>query len=119
MAEIKPKSARDYGLSMTESAAARIRALAADEQEPVSLRVQVMGGGCSGFQYGFSLDRTRDPADMALERDGARVLIDEMSVALLQGSQIDWHEDVAGAMFVITNPNATASCGCGPSFSIG
>ncbi len=119
MSEIKPMTATDYGLSMTEGAAARILALAAQETEPVSLRVQVMGGGCSGFQYSFSLDQTRNPDDLTLERDGARLLIDEMSIALLQGSEIDWHEDVAGAMFVIANPNATASCGCGTSFSIG
>ncbi len=116
MAEI---AAQD-GITMSERAARRIHEIMTEERNAgMMLRVAVGGGGCSGFQYSFSLDQTRNPDDLTLERDGARLLIDEMSIALLQGSAIDWHEDVAGAMFVIANPNATASCGCGTSFSIG
>ncbi len=119
MGEIKAKSAADYGLSMTADAAARINRIVDQEPKPVMLRVAVSGGGCSGFQYGFALDDTRNADDLLLERDGAVLIVDEMSLSMLQGSQIDWEEDLAGAMFVIKNPNATASCGCGTSFSIG
>lgn len=119
MSEIKPRSAADWGLSLTDRAAARIRDLAAKEAQPTALRLAVSGGGCSGFQYAFSLDGKRNPDDLVIERDGATVVIDEMSVSLLQGSQIDWHEEIAAAMFVVKNPNATSQCGCGTSFSVG
>ncbi len=119
MSEIKPRSAADYGVSMTDRAAKRIASLSAHEGKPVLLRVAVAGGGCSGFQYGFELDDSRKDDDLVLERDGAVVVIDETSISLLQGSEIDWIEDLAGAMFVISNPNATSSCGCGTSFSVG
>jgi len=119
MSEIKPRSAADYGVSVTDVAARRINALIAAEGRPVNLRVSVTGGGCSGFQYNFTLDDTVNADDLAVERDGAKVLIDEISIDLLHGASIDWAETLAGASFQITNPNATASCGCGTSFSIG
>jgi len=120
MTQTTLRSADEYGLSMTESAARRISGIAANEGRPdLALRVSVSGGGCSGFQYGFTLDDTTSEDDLALERDGARLLIDEMSLALLQGSQIDWEESLEGSTFVIRNPNATSSCGCGTSFAIG
>ena len=76
------------------------------------------GGGCSGFQYGFDLDQTRAPDDLVIERDGATVLIDAVSLPYMGGSEIDFVDDLIGQAFKINNPNATASCGCGTSFSI-
>ncbi len=119
MTAITAKSAADYGISMTDRAVGRIKFLAEQEGRPVLLRLAVAGGGCSGFQYGFSMEETRNDDDLALERDGATLVIDDTSISLLQGSEIDWTEDLAGAMFVINNPNATSSCGCGTSFSVG
>lgn len=119
MAEIQKMSADDWGLSLTNSAATRIRHLVATQDDAVGLRLAISGGGCSGFQYAFSLDSKTRPDDLIIERDGASVLIDGMSVALLKDSQIDWQEDIAGSMFVVKNPNATAMCGCGTSFSVG
>ena len=112
-------SADDWGLSLTNSAATRIRHLVATKGDAVALRLAISGGGCSGFQYAFSLDSKTRPDDLVIERDGASMLIDGMSVALLKDSQIDWQEDIAGSMFVVKNPNATAMCGCGTSFSVG
>lgn len=119
MSEIKAKSASDWGLSMTEAASRRIKSLVQSDPESPYLRVTVLGGGCSGFQYSFSLDDTRNDDDLALERDGATMLVDEMSISLLQGSEVDFEQTLAASMFVIRNPNATSSCGCGSSFSIG
>ncbi|MBL28809.1 MAG: iron-sulfur cluster insertion protein ErpA [Rhodospirillaceae bacterium] len=117
---MKPLSAVDYGLSMTDGAASRINRIVEEEGLPgLALRVSVSGGGCSGFQYGFTLDDARNADDLSLEHDGATIVVDEMSLSLLQGSQIDWQESLEGATFVVKNPNATASCGCGTSFSIG
>jgi iron-sulfur cluster assembly accessory protein len=82
------------------------------------LRVSVAGGGCSGFQYVFDIDREKAPDDLVIERDGATVLIDETSVELLQGSTIDFVDDLVGQSFKIINPNATSSCGCGTSFAL-
>jgi len=118
MNEIKAKSAADYGLTMTESAAKRIKYLVGQESAPVMLRVSVLGGGCSGFQYSFSLDDTENADDLKIEREDAVILIDDMSVSLLQGSEVDFYEGLDGSMFTISNPNATASCGCGTSFAM-
>lgn len=107
------------GLVVTESAAKRITALALGEGKPgMMLRVTVSGGGCSGFQYGFDFDEAVNDDDRVFERDEARVVIDEVSLELLQGAEIDFVEDLMGAYFRIENPNATSSCGCGTSFSI-
>ena len=89
--EIKAKSAADYGLTMTENAAKRIKFLVEQENQPVLLRVAVLGGGCSGFQYSFSLDEKENPDDLRITRDEAVILIDDMSVSLLQGSEVDFY----------------------------
>jgi iron-sulfur cluster insertion protein len=103
---------------LTERAARRIAEIAASEPDKPLLRVSVEGGGCSGFQYKFDLVAAREPDDIVLERNGATVLIDPISVAYMAGSEIDFVDDLIGATFKIKNPNATASCGCGTSFSI-
>jgi iron-sulfur cluster insertion protein len=105
---------------VTESAARRIAYLMAQEDTPdLKLRIAVSGGGCSGFQYGFSFDDAVNPDDRVFTRDGATVVIDETSLELLGGAEIDFVEDLVGAAFQVRNPNATSSCGCGNSFSIG
>lgn len=105
-------------ITVTERAARRIGELAQGEADPVMLRISVEGGGCSGFQYKFDLTTDRAADDVVLERDGARVLIDPVSVAYLGGSEIDYVDDIIGAAFRVKNPNAVASCGCGTSFSL-
>jgi len=106
-------------VTVSESAAKRIAFLVEQEGDPnVALRVAVNGGGCSGFQYAFSFDDARTDDDLIIERDGATVLVDNMSQLYLAGSEIDFIEDVIGSSFQIRNPNATASCGCGSSFSV-
>ena len=105
-------------VDLTESAAKRIAwVLAQEEYQGRMLRISVSGGGCSGFQYGFTFDEDRTGDDVLIERDGAKVLIDEVSLDLLKGSVIDYVEDMIGASFAIRNPQAKASCGCGNSFS--
>jgi len=105
-------------LTLTASAAERILALGAAEGRPVMLRVGVEAGGCSGFSYQFDLVEQAEADDLRIERDGAAAVVDEMSLALLRGSEIDFVDELAGAEFRITNPNAKSSCGCGVSFSI-
>ena len=105
-------------MTLSETAARRIRTLGQTEGRPVMLRVAVEGGGCSGFQYQFDLVDAAQPDDLKIERDGAAALIDNISLALLKGSEIDFVEELAGAEFRIRNPNAKSSCGCGVSFSI-
>ena len=82
------------------------------------LRIAVSGGGCSGFQYGFSFDDTRNEDDLVFERDGVKLLIDQTSIDLMGGAEIDFVEDLVGSSFQVRNPNASSSCGCGNSFSI-
>ena len=106
-------------VALTDNAVKRIARVLGGEPEGSALRVSVEGGGCSGFQYKFDLvgeDAAED--DLVLERDGARVLIDSVSVDYLKGSEIDFVDDLIGQSFQIRNPNATASCGCGTSFSL-
>jgi iron-sulfur cluster assembly accessory protein len=105
-------------MTLSDTAAQRIRALGEAEGRPVMLRVAVEGGGCSGFQYQFDLVDAAQPDDLKIERDGAAALIDQVSLALLKGSEIDYVEELAGAEFRVRNPNAKSSCGCGVSFSI-
>lgn len=105
-------------VTVTERAAQRIAEIAKAEPANPMLRISVEGGGCSGFQYKFDLVGASEPDDVVIERDGARVLIDTTSLGYLGGSQIDFVDDLMGASFRIRNPNATASCGCGTSFSI-
>jgi iron-sulfur cluster insertion protein len=105
---------------VTESAARRIASLKAQEQaENAFLRIAVSGGGCSGFQYGFTFDDQRNEDDVVFERNGVAVVVDDVSLGLLSGAEIDFVEDLMGASFQIRNPNAASSCGCGNSFSIG
>ena len=116
MTDLPPVTLTDVTLS--ETAARRLRAIAAAEGRPVMLRVAVEGGGCSGFQYQFDLVGEAAPDDLKVERDGAAALVDEVSLAFLKGSEIDFVEELAGAEFRVRNPNAKSSCGCGVSFSI-
>ena len=92
--------------------------IVASEPDNTMLRVSVEGGGCSGFQYKFDLVQTRDADDLVIERDGATVVLDPISCMYMEGSEIDFVDDLIGAAFQINNPNATASCGCGTSFSL-
>ncbi|MGE0499582.1 MAG: iron-sulfur cluster insertion protein ErpA [Rhizobiaceae bacterium] len=105
-------------IELTESAAKRIAKIVAAEPDKNALRVMVEGGGCSGFSYKFDLTGERNADDVAIERDGATVLIDELSLVYMGGSVIDFVDDLMGQSFQIRNPNAVASCGCGTSFSI-
>lgn len=105
-------------LVVTERAARRIAEIAAAEPGTPALRVAVEGGGCSGFQYRIEMVERGEPDDIAIERDGARVLVDPVSLEYLAGSEIDFVDDLIGSSFKIKNPNATASCGCGTSFSL-
>lgn len=105
-------------LTLSDSAARRIRAIGDAEGRPIMLRVAVEGGGCSGFQYQFDLVDRPQPDDLKIEHDGAAALVDEVSLAFLKGSVIDFVEELAGAEFRIRNPNAKSSCGCGVSFSV-
>ncbi len=109
----------ERSIRVTESAAKRIAFLR--EQEEVggaNLRIAVSGGGCSGFQYGLSFDDQTNPDDRVFERDGVAVVVDDVSLDLLNGAEIDFVEDLMGAAFQIRNPNAASSCGCGNSFWI-
>ena len=105
-------------VTVTERAAKRIAEIVADEGAAEALRVSVEGGGCSGFQYKFDLVPGAADDDVVLERSGAKVVIDQVSLGFLAGSEIDFVDDLIGASFRITNPKATASCGCGTSFSM-
>lgn len=105
-------------ISLSASAARHINRLSADAGHPIMLRVAVEGGGCSGFQYQLDLVDTAEDGDTAVEYDGAKALIDEVSAPLLAGSIIDYVEELVGAQFKILNPQAKSSCGCGVSFSI-
>ena len=103
---------------ISAAAERRIAALLATEKAEVSMRVTVSGGGCAGFQYGFSFDGARNADDRVFERGAARVVIDEVSLEFLKGAEVDFVEDLVGSYFKINNPNAASSCGCGTSFSI-
>jgi iron-sulfur cluster assembly accessory protein len=104
--------------AISESAAAQISKIIAGQNDGQFLRVAVQGGGCSGFSYVFSIEGEKAADDLAFERDGVTVLVDEMSIQYMEGSEIDWVDDMIGASFQIKNPNATASCGCGTSFDV-
>ncbi len=106
------------GLTISESGARQITKLISGEPQGTMLRVTVSGGGCSGFQYAFAFDDTKTGDDLSFSRDGVTVIIDTISLEYLQGSEIDYVDDLIGAAFRIHNPNATASCGCGTSFAV-
>lgn len=113
------KSAEIPGVRVTDSAFRRLaEIIAEDGGTDMVLRVAVSGGGCSGFQYGFTLDDTVQEDDVTIERDGVKVVIDSTSLDLLAGAEIDFVEELSGAAFRIRNPNATSSCGCGNSFAV-
>jgi iron-sulfur cluster assembly accessory protein len=105
-------------VTMTDRAAQRIGEIVAGEPAGTMLRISVEGGGCSGFQYKFDLVETQASDDIVIAKSGAHVLIDPVSLEYLSGSEIDFVDDIIGASFKIQNPNATASCGCGTSFSL-
>jgi len=106
------------GVELTDAAAKRIVKILAAEPDKKALRVSVEGGGCSGFSYKFDLVESRNEDDFVIEKDGATVLIDDLSLVYMGGSVIDFVDDLIGQSFQIRNPNAVASCGCGTSFSI-
>lgn len=102
----------------SDSAATKVQELIEEEgNDQLKLRVYVSGGGCSGFQYGFTFDEEINDDDTTVEKNGVTVLIDSMSIGYLAGAEIDYKDDLSGAQFVIRNPNATTTCGCGSSFS--
>ena len=106
-------------LVFTDSAASKVRELIDEEDEDgLMLRVFISGGGCSGFQYGFTFDRDENEGDTVVENQGVKLLVDPMSVQYLTGAEIDYSEGLEGSQFVIRNPNATTTCGCGSSFSV-
>ena len=106
------------GISLTERAARRINQIMTGEPTGSMLRVSVNGGGCSGFQYAFDIEQVRQDDDVVVQKDGATVLVDQISLQYIDGSVIDFVDDLIGQSFKIENPHATASCGCGTSFSI-
>ena len=107
-------------IQISDGAVNKILSLANSEDDTnnLNLRVYVTGGGCSGFQYGFSFDKVIDEEDTCVTKNGANLVIDSLSLQYLEGSTVDYTEDLMGSKFVITNPNATTTCGCGESFSI-
>jgi iron-sulfur cluster insertion protein len=106
-------------LFLSESAVSKVRELAEEEgNENLKLRVFVTGGGCSGFQYGFSFDKVQDDEDAVIQKDGMSLLVDPMSYQYLVGAMVDYQEGLQGAQFVVQNPNASSTCGCGSSFTI-
>ena len=105
-------------VTVSERAARRVAEILKKEPEGTMLRVSVEGGGCSGFQYKFDMDRAKNDDDLVIARDGAVVLIDSLSVGYMAGSEIDFVDDLIGAAFKVKNPKATASCGCGTSFAL-
>ncbi len=106
-------------INLTDAAVRKVRQLVTEEEnDELKLRVFITGGGCSGFQYGFTFDELAAEDDTAIESDGVTVLIDPMSFQYLAGSEVDYKEGLEGSRFVINNPNATTTCGCGSSFSI-
>lgn len=108
----------DAEVVFTDSAADKVAELIAEEgNDALKLRVFVTGGGCSGFQYGFTFDEEMQEGDAVAEKNGVQLLIDSVSYAYLAGAEIDYKEDLRGAQFVIRNPNAQSTCGCGSSFS--
>ncbi len=111
--------AMPVALTFTEAAATKVRELIEEENSPdMKLRVYISGGGCSGFQYGFSFDENQEEGDLVVERDGVKLVVDPMSYQYLMGAEIDYTENLSGAQFVVRNPNAKTTCGCGASFSI-
>jgi iron-sulfur cluster insertion protein len=119
MNDLQPHSPAPPTVLFTDAAAQKVRALLDEEDNRnLKLRVFVTGGGCSGFQYGFTFDENQEEGDTRVDNGGVTLLVDPMSVQYLLGAEIDYKEDVQGAQFVIRNPNAASTCGCGNSFSV-
>ncbi len=107
------------GMVFTDAAARKVQQLILEERNPnLKLRVYISGGGCSGFQYGFSFDEEQAEDDIAIKNDGMILLVDPLSFQYLMGAEVDYSESLQGAQFVIRNPNASTTCGCGSSFSV-
>jgi len=107
------------GIVLTDAAARKVQQLILEERNPqLKLRVYISGGGCSGFQYGFSFDEEQAADDIAVVNDGVTLLVDPLSFQYLMGAEVDYTESLQGAQFVIRNPNASTTCGCGSSFSV-
>ena len=107
------------GLKFTDSAARKVKSLITEEENPaLNLRVFVTGGGCSGFEYGFTFDEDVEEYDTVIENAGVTLVVDALSYQYLVGAQVDFKEDLQGSRFVVSNPNASSTCGCGNSFSI-
>jgi len=106
-------------VTVKENAIKKIKEILAEENNPnINLRIFVQGGGCSGFQYGFTLDESVTDEDFVLDLDGVKLLVDSMSSQYLQGAEVDYTESLAGSQFAIRNPNAQSTCGCGSSFAV-
>ncbi len=115
----KPKIIEGAAVGFTDAAATKVAALITEEKNPkLKLRVSVDGGGCSGFQYGFAFDENIADDDTVVEKNGATMLVDVTSMQYLNGSEVDYLEGLEGARFVVNNPNAKSTCGCGSSFSV-
>ncbi len=115
----QPKAVEKPVVGFTDAAADKLKSLIAEEKNPnLKLRVFVSGGGCSGFQYGFEFDENAADDDIKVEKSGVTMLVDAMSAQYLGGATVDYEDGLEGSRFVINNPNATSTCGCGSSFSI-
>ena len=113
------QNALDEPLLFSDAAAHKVRELIVEENNPnLKLRVYISGGGCSGFQYGFTFDENRADDDLAVNKDGVTLVVDPLSLQYLMGAEIDYTENLQGARFVIRNPNAKTTCGCGSSFAV-
>jgi iron-sulfur cluster insertion protein len=117
-AYLRPMATLSTAIDLTPSAAARVAAIAARQNKPAILRLSVEGGGCSGFQYQFGLAESPEQDDAVAETDGVRLVVDPISLDLVQGAIVDFVESLGGAAFRVTNPNAASGCGCGSSFSV-
>lgn len=116
---MRAKAIINMNINISENCVTKVRDLLAEENNPnLKLRVFVQGGGCSGFQYGFTFDETVNDDDWTVEKDSVHFVVDSMSYQYLEGAEIDYKEDLMSSEFVIRNPNATTTCGCGSSFSI-
>jgi iron-sulfur cluster insertion protein len=117
MSQLPSSTGDSAGVSMSASAARRLTKILGAEQG-AALRITVKGGGCSGFQYAFDIDSNRAEDDLVVERDGAVILVDPVSLEYMKGSEVDFVDDLMGQSFKVKNPNAVASCGCGVSFTV-